>query len=87
MMGGMKKSNDCEWCGDQTNSPQHTICVPCAQMVEPHELPSEQELHDMAAHYELAGDMLDDDLVELFVGDEPDSIVDEYDRYDHLREE
>ena len=79
----MKKSNDCEWCGDPTNSPQHTICVPCAQMVEPRELPSEQELHEMAAHYELAGDMLG----ELFVGDEPDSIVDEYDRYDHLREE
>jgi len=52
-------------------------------MVEPRELPSEQELHEMAAHYELAGDMLG----ELFVGDEPDSIVDEYDRYDHLREE
>jgi hypothetical protein len=31
--------------------------------------------------------MLGDDLAELFVGDEPDSIVDEYDRYDHLREE
>ena len=73
MIGGMKKSNDCEWCGDPTNSPQHTICVPCAQMVEPHELPTEQELQEMAAHFELTGDIL-----------ASEEELDYYDQFDHL---
>tara|TARA_Y100000034_G_C6580736_1_gene251942 strand:+ start:242 stop:379 length:138 start_codon:yes stop_codon:yes gene_type:complete len=42
-------------------------------MVEPHELPTEQELQEMAAHFELTGDIL-----------ASEEELDYYDQFDHL---
>ena len=84
----MKIKNTCVLCGDPINSPQHTFCISCGDEIEAREIPTEEELEEMAAHYGLEADNYVDfdirDFEVLAFDAEPDNVVDEYDRFDHL---
>jgi len=75
--GALQFTEYCEFCEPNMvwvydDNHAHLVDAP------PKDLPSDQELEDMAESHGLVG--------ELFMDDEPDNVVDEYDRYDHLRD-
>ncbi len=83
------QNNTCLRCGALQFTEYCEFCEPNmvwvyddhhAHLVEipPKEPPTEEEMEDMAESHGLVG--------ELFMEDEPDNVVDEYDRYDHLRD-